>query len=129
MESAARATGSLTRAPTVALLALRRAHGGNAGRTPRGPDPCAIGTATTIERANHGPRTHRARRHRRAGHHPCRARTRYHAGPARAGEAAQLRAPTMGPIGKFWHVPSIVPTEQWQGGELLAWRVWRLIRG
>src|ERR1051325_9633177 len=34
----------------------------------------------------------------------------------------------MGPIGNYWHVPRDLPVVKWQGGELLAWRVWRLCR-
>lgn len=34
----------------------------------------------------------------------------------------------MGPIKNFWQVPTNVPTVRWQGGELLAWRLWRLCR-
>ena len=35
----------------------------------------------------------------------------------------------MGPSNRHWYVPMNVPTVKWQGGELLAWRVWRLGRG
>ncbi len=34
----------------------------------------------------------------------------------------------MGPIGNYWQVPGHLPVVKWQGGELLAWRVWRLCR-
>lgn len=34
----------------------------------------------------------------------------------------------MGPSNRHWYVPANVPTVKWQGGELLAWRVWRLGR-
>lgn len=32
----------------------------------------------------------------------------------------------MGPADHYWQVPPNVPNVKWQGGELLAWRVWRL---
>ena len=34
----------------------------------------------------------------------------------------------MRPIGNYWQVPRDLPVVKWQGGELLAWRVWRLCR-
>ena len=30
--------------------------------------------------------------------------------------------------GNFWYVPPNLPRERWHGGELLAWRVWDLVR-
>lgn len=35
----------------------------------------------------------------------------------------------MGPIGNHWFVPENLPIDRWEGGELLAWRVWRLVCG
>lgn len=34
----------------------------------------------------------------------------------------------MGPARSYWQVPANVPSLEWQGGELLAWRLWRLGR-
>jgi hypothetical protein len=32
----------------------------------------------------------------------------------------------MGPANRYWNVPPNVPHLKWEGGELLAWRLWRL---